>query len=153
MIASRGAGAPCGGNGELTRMRSDFLAGYCGRLHLARLHFASSSRTRSKGGKALECARFLGRPAGIFKSVAGCLVSRERSTQHNAHYSHAFVRCDLPHVVLRCSGPSLCRGQEAQDMKPSKPIPLWLTIDGLIIIVGMGLIALGIAIASSRILG
>jgi len=96
-------------------MRSDFLAGYCGRLHLARLHFASSSRTRSKGGKALERARFLGRPAGIFKSVAGCLVSRERSTQHNAHYSHAFLRCDLPHVVLRCSGPSLWRGHEAQE--------------------------------------
>ena len=115
MIASRGAGAPCGGNGELTRMFSYFLAGYCGRLHLARLHFASSSRTRSKGGKALECARFLGRPAGIFKSVAGCLVSRERSTQHTAHYSHAFVRCALHHVGLRCSGPSLCRGQEAQD--------------------------------------
>ena len=115
MIASRGAGAPCGGNGELTRMFSYFLAGYCGRLHLARLHFASSSRTRSKGGKALECARFLGRPAGIFKSVAGCLVSRERSTQHNAHYSHAFLRCDLPHVVLRCSGPSLWRGHEAQE--------------------------------------
>ena len=115
MTASRGAGAPCGGSGELIRMCSGFLAGYCGRLHLARLHFASSSRTRSKGGKALERARFLGRPAGIFKSVAGCLVSRERSTQHNAHYSHAFVRCALHHVGLRCSGPSLCRGQEAQD--------------------------------------
>jgi hypothetical protein len=115
MIASRGAGAPCGGSGELIRMCSGFLAGYCGRLHLARLHFASSSRTRSKGGKALECARFLGRPAGIFKSVAGCLVSRERSTQPNAYKSHDFVQCDLPHVDLRCSGPSLCRGQEAQD--------------------------------------
>ena len=80
MIASRGAGAPCGGSGELTRMRSDFLAGYCGRLHLARLHFASSSRSlasssRATGGKALECARFHERPAGIFKSAAGCLVA------------------------------------------------------------------------------
>ena len=71
----------------------------------------------------------------------------------DGHENHAFVRCNLPHINLRFSGPSLCRGQEAQDMKPSKPIPLWLTIDALIIIVGMGLIALGISVASLRIFG
>jgi hypothetical protein len=37
-------------------------------------------------------------------------------------------------------------------MKPLKPIPRWLTIDVLIIVVGLGLIALGTVIASSRIL-
>ena len=36
-------------------------------------------------------------------------------------------------------------------MKTSKQIPVWLTIDVLIIVVGLGLIALGIVIASSRI--
>ena len=38
-------------------------------------------------------------------------------------------------------------------MKQLKQVPLWLTIDALIIIVGLGLIALGIVVASSRILG
>jgi hypothetical protein len=38
-------------------------------------------------------------------------------------------------------------------MKQSKQFPIRLTIDALIVIVGMGLIALGIVIASSRILG
>lgn len=80
MIASRGAGAPCGGNGGLDRIFSDFLAGCCGGLHLSRPNFAGTSRPRAssscaKGGKALECARFLDRPAGISKSAAGCLVS------------------------------------------------------------------------------
>jgi hypothetical protein len=36
-------------------------------------------------------------------------------------------------------------------MKPSKPIPRWLTIDVLIVVVGLGLIAIGIVTASSRI--
>jgi hypothetical protein len=30
--------------------------------------------------------------------------------QHNAHYSHAFVRCYLPHMNLRCSGPACSAG-------------------------------------------
>jgi hypothetical protein len=38
-------------------------------------------------------------------------------------------------------------------MKPSKPIPLWLTIDVLIIVAGLGLIALGTVITSARIFG
>jgi hypothetical protein len=38
-------------------------------------------------------------------------------------------------------------------MKTSKQIPLWLTIDVLIIVVGLGLIALGIIIAAERIFG
>ena len=38
-------------------------------------------------------------------------------------------------------------------MKTSKQIPLWLTIDVLIIVVGLGLIALGIFIAAARISG
>jgi len=36
-------------------------------------------------------------------------------------------------------------------MKTSKQIPLWLTIDVLIIVVGLGLIALGIFTAAARI--
>jgi hypothetical protein len=47
----------------------------------------------------------------------------------------------------------MCRGQEAQDMKPSKPIPMRLKIDVLISIVGLGLIALGIVTATARIFG
>jgi hypothetical protein len=38
-------------------------------------------------------------------------------------------------------------------MKPSKQIPLWLTIDVLIVVVGLGLIALGIFTATARIFG
>ncbi len=47
----------------------------------------------------------------------------------------------------------MCRGQEAQDMKPSKQLPTWLKIDVLIIVVGLGVIALGIVITTARILG
>jgi hypothetical protein len=80
MTASRGAGARCGGNGGLNRIFSYFRAGCWGGLHLSRPHFASSSRSRASssranGGKALECARFLDRAAGISKSAAECLVS------------------------------------------------------------------------------
>jgi hypothetical protein len=45
------------------------------------------------------------------------------------------------------------RGQRRKTMKTSKQIPLWLTIDVLIIIVGLGSIALGIIIAAERIVG
>ena len=38
-------------------------------------------------------------------------------------------------------------------MKTSKQIPLWLTIDVLIVVVGLGLIALGIFTAAARIFG
>jgi hypothetical protein len=38
-------------------------------------------------------------------------------------------------------------------MKPWKQIPMRLTIDVLIVIVGLGLIALGIVIATARIFG
>ena len=65
--------------------------------------------------------------------------------------SHAFVLCDLPHLGLRRSGPRCAGAKRRMTMKISKPIPLWLTIDVLIIVVGLGLIALGIVIASSRI--
>ena len=38
------------------------------------------------------------------------LVERaSRGTRPNAHKSHDFVLCDLPHVGLRCSGPP-CAG-------------------------------------------
>jgi hypothetical protein len=47
----------------------------------------------------------------------------------------------------------MCRGQEAKTMKPSKQIPMRLTINVLISIVGIGLIALGIVTATARILG
>ena len=66
--------------------------------------------------------------------------------------SHAFVRCDLPHLDLRRSGPQCTGAKRRKTMKTSKQIPLWLTIDVLIIVVGLGLIALGTVIASSRIL-
>ena len=45
------------------------------------------------------------------------------------------------------------RSQEARDMKPSKQIPTRLKIDVLIVIVGLGLIALGIVTTTARILG
>jgi hypothetical protein len=80
-------------------------------------------------------------------------MNRERCTLQTGHYSHDFVPCDLPHVGLRCSGPPLCHGQEAQDMKPSKQIPMRRKIDVLIIIVGLGVIALGIVITTARIFG
>ena len=65
--------------------------------------------------------------------------------------SHAFVLCDLSHLDLRQSGPRCAGAKRRKTMKLSKPIPLWLTIDVLIVVVGLGLIALGIVIASSRI--
>ena len=39
------------------------------------------------------------------------------------------------------------------EKKPSKQIPLWLTIDVLIIIVGLAIIAGGIWITNARIFG
>ena len=65
--------------------------------------------------------------------------------------SHAFVRCDLTHLDLRRSGPQCTGAKRRKTMKTSKQIPLWLTIDVLIIVVGLGLIALGIFTA--RIFG
>jgi hypothetical protein len=38
-------------------------------------------------------------------------------------------------------------------MKPSKQIPLWLTIDVLIIVVGLVIIAGGIWVTNARIVG
>ena len=67
--------------------------------------------------------------------------------------SHAFVRCDLPHLDLRRSGPQCTGAKRRKTMKTSKQIPLWLTIDVLIIVVGLGLIALGIFTAATRIFG
>jgi hypothetical protein len=67
--------------------------------------------------------------------------------------SHAFVRCDLPHLDLRRSGPQCTGAKRRKTMKTSKQIPLWLTIDVLIIVVGLGLIALGIFTAAARIFG
>ncbi len=77
------------------------------------------------------------------------VVNREQT----GHYSHDFVRVTSPHVGLRCSGPPLCWGEEAQDMKPSKQIPMRRKIDVLRIIVGLGVIALGIVTTTARILG
>ena len=67
--------------------------------------------------------------------------------------SHAFVRCDLPHLDLRRSGPQCTGAKRRKTMKTSKQIPVWLTIDVLIIVVGLGLIALGIFTAAARIFG
>jgi len=67
--------------------------------------------------------------------------------------SHAFVRCDLTHLDLRRSGPQCTGAKRRKTMKTSKQIPLWLTIDVLIIVVGLGLIALGIFTAAARISG
>jgi hypothetical protein len=61
--------------------------------------------------------------------------------------------CDLPYLDLRRSGPRCAGAKRRKTMKTSKQIPLWLTIDVLIIVVGLGLIALGIMIASERIFG
>jgi hypothetical protein len=74
-------------------------------------------------------------------------------TQRNAHCSHDFVRCDLPHLDLRRHGPQYTGAKRRKTMKTSKQIPLWLTIDVLISIVGLGLIALGIVTATARIFG
>jgi len=77
-------------------------------------------------------------------------VRNRRNERTNC--SHAFVFCDLPHLGV-CSPGSRCAGaKRRRTMKPLKPIPRWLTIDALIILVGLGLIALGTVIASSRIL-
>jgi hypothetical protein len=72
-----GGGPPQGGDDGNNRVFFGFLVGYCRWLHLAPLHFASSraSSSRAKGGKALECARFLDRAAGISQPAAECLVS------------------------------------------------------------------------------
>ena len=45
------------------------------------------------------------------------------------------------------------RGQKAQDHENFEADTLWLTIDVLIIVVGLGLIALGTVITSARIFG
>jgi hypothetical protein len=67
--------------------------------------------------------------------------------------SDAFVRCELPHLDLRRSGLQCSGAKRRKTMKTSKQIPLWLTIDVLIIVVGLGLIALGIFTAAGRIFG
>jgi hypothetical protein len=77
------------------------------------------------------------------------VMNGERCTQQNGHYSHAFVRCKLPHMDLRCSGPPCAGAKRRRTMKPSKR----LKIDVLISIVGLGLIAFGIVTAAARIFG
>jgi hypothetical protein len=68
--------------------------------------------------------------------------------------SHLRVKaCDLPHLDLRRFGPRCAGAKRRKTMKTSRQIPLWLTIDVLIIIVGLGSIALGIIIAAERIVG
>ena len=84
-----GSGAPQGGGRWKQSSFFWFSCWYCRWLPLARVHFASSraSPSRVKGGKALECARFLGRAAGIFESAAGLLVAAK---------DDSIFRLDLP---------------------------------------------------------
>jgi len=69
--------------------------------------------------------------------------------------SRAFVFCDLPHLDLRRSGPRCGGAKRRKTMteKPSKQIPQWLTIDVLIIVIGLVIIAGGIWITNARISG
>ncbi len=81
------------------------------------------------------------------------VMNGTRYATERTNCSHAFVLCDLSHLGLRRSGPRCAGAKRRKTMKPSKPIPLWLTIDVLIIVVGLGLIALGIFTAAARIFG
>ena len=62
----------------------------------------------------------------------------------------------MPHFNLRRSGPR-CGGAKRRktmtEKKPSRQIPLWLTIDVLIILVGLVIITGGIWITNARIFG
>ena len=76
-----------------------------------------------------------------------------RGTQQTGHYGHAFVRCDLYHLGLCCSGPPCVGAKRRMTMKPSKQIPVRLRINVLIVIVGLGVVALGLVTTTARILG
>ena len=75
-----------------------------------------------------------------------------RYTPGNEHFSHDFVRCNLAHVGLRCSGPPCAGAKRRRTMKTSKQIPRRLKIDVMISIVGLGLIALAVVTTTARIL-
>ena len=61
----------------------------------------------------------------------------------------------MPHFNLRRSGPRCGGAKRRKTMteKPSKQIPRWLTIDVMIILVGLVIITGGIWITNARIFG
>ena len=93
--------------------------------------------------------------AGEVLPVMLCPLDQGGRNRRNerTNCSHAFVFCDLSHLGLCRSGSRCAGAKRRRTMKPLKPIPRWLTIDVLIIVVGLGLIALGIFTAAARIFG
>ena len=76
-----------------------------------------------------------------------------RYATKRTYCSHAFMLCDLSHLSLRRSGPRYAGAKRRKTMKPSKQIPMRLTIDVAIILVGLAIIAGGIWITNARIFG
>ena len=91
----------------------------------------------------------------ILWSGQGLGCANERNKRYGFQSRLRVVGCDLLHLNLRRSDPG-CGGanrRETMTEKPSKQIPRWLTIDVLIILVGLVIITGGIWITNARIFG
>ena len=78
-----------------------------------------------------------------------CVTQRESPAGYDG-VSHPInpQACELVHNHLRSSGTEYgCRRDQAMTQQSAKRIPQWLTIDSLVIVVGLAVIGLGIWIA------